>query len=40
MEERRQRVVAYRVLRGIFLPAREEITGGWRQLHNEGHNNL
>jgi hypothetical protein len=24
-----------RVLRGIFGPKREEVTGGWRRLHNE-----
>jgi hypothetical protein len=24
-----------RVLRGIFVPERDEVTGGWRKLHNE-----
>jgi hypothetical protein len=24
-----------RVLRGIFGPKRNEVTGGWRKLHNE-----
>jgi hypothetical protein len=24
-----------RVLRGIFGPKRDEVTGGWRKLHNE-----
>jgi hypothetical protein len=24
-----------RVLRGIFGPNREEVTGGWRKLHKE-----
>jgi hypothetical protein len=24
-----------RVLRGIFGPRRDEVTGGWRELHNE-----
>jgi hypothetical protein len=24
-----------RVLRGIFGPKRDEVTGGWRELHNE-----
>jgi hypothetical protein len=24
-----------RVLRGMFGPTREEVTGGWRRLHNE-----
>jgi hypothetical protein len=25
-----------RVLREIFGPKRDEVTGGWRKLHNEG----
>jgi hypothetical protein len=25
-----------RVLRRIFGPKRDEVTGGWRKLHNEG----
>jgi hypothetical protein len=29
-----------RVLRGIFGPERDEVTGGWRKLHNEGLYNL
>jgi hypothetical protein len=29
-----------RVLRGIFGPKRDEITGGWRKLHNEELHNL
>jgi hypothetical protein len=24
-----------RVLRRIFIPKRDEVTGGWRKLHNE-----
>jgi hypothetical protein len=24
-----------RVLRRIFAPKRDEVTGGWRELHNE-----
>jgi hypothetical protein len=28
------------VLRRIFGPKRDEVTGGWRKLHNEEHNNL
>jgi hypothetical protein len=24
-----------RVLRGIFRPKRDEVTGGWRKLHND-----
>jgi hypothetical protein len=26
-----------RVLRKVFKPKQEEITGGWRRLHNEVH---
>jgi hypothetical protein len=29
-----------RVLRRIFGPKRDEVTGGWRTLHNEELNNL
>jgi hypothetical protein len=39
-EERRLRVFANRVLRGIFGPKRDEVTGEWRKLHCEGFNNL
>jgi hypothetical protein len=34
-EERRLRVLENRVLRRIFGPKRDEVTGGWRKLHNE-----
>jgi hypothetical protein len=34
-EERRLRVFEKRVLRRIFGPKRDEVTGGWRKLHNE-----
>ena len=34
-EERRLRVFENRVLRRIFGPRRDEITGEWRKLHNE-----
>jgi hypothetical protein len=34
-EERRIRVFENRVLRGIFGPKRDELTGEWRKLHNE-----
>jgi hypothetical protein len=34
-EEHRLRVFENRVLRRIFGPKRDEVTGGWRQLHNE-----
>ena len=39
-EERRLRVFENRVLRRIFGPKRDEVTGEWRKLHNEGLNNL
>jgi hypothetical protein len=29
-----------RVLRRIFGPKRDEVTGGWRKLHNEELHNL
>jgi hypothetical protein len=29
-----------RVLRGIFIPKRDEVTGGWRRLHNEDLHNV
>jgi hypothetical protein len=34
-EEHRLRVLENRVLRGIFGPKRDEVTGEWRRLHNE-----
>jgi hypothetical protein len=34
-EERRLRVFENRVLRKIFGPKRDEVTGEWRKLHNE-----
>jgi len=34
-EERRLRVYENRVLRRIFVPKRDEVTGEWRKLHNE-----
>jgi hypothetical protein len=39
-EERRLRVFEDRVLRRIFGPKRDEVTGGWRKLHNEELHNL
>jgi hypothetical protein len=36
----RVRVFENRVLRRIFGPEREEVTGGWRILHNEELHNL
>ena len=34
-EERRLRVFENRVLRKLFGPKRDEVTGEWRKLHNE-----
>ena len=34
-EERRLRVFENKVLRRIFGPKRDELTGEWRKLHNE-----
>jgi hypothetical protein len=34
-EEHRLRVFENNVLRRIFGPKRDEVTGGWRKLHNE-----
>ena len=31
----RLRVFEYRVLRRVFEPKRDEVTGEWRKLHNE-----
>ena len=39
-EERRLRVFENRVLRRIFGPTRDEVTGEWRKLHNEELNDL
>jgi hypothetical protein len=39
-EERRLRVFENRVLRGIFGPKRDEVTGEWRKLHNGELHNL
>ena len=38
--ERRLRVFENRVLRRTFGPKRDEVTGEWRKLHNEGLNDL
>jgi hypothetical protein len=37
-EEHRLRVFENRVLRTIFGPRRDEVTGEWRKLHNEEFN--
>jgi hypothetical protein len=34
-EERRLRVFENRVLRGVFAPKRDKVTGEWKKLHNE-----
>jgi hypothetical protein len=39
-EERRLRVFKNRVLRTIFGPKRDEVTGEWRKLHNEELNDV
>jgi hypothetical protein len=39
-EEWRLRVFENRVLRRIFSPKRDKVTGEWRKLHNEGLNDL
>jgi hypothetical protein len=39
-EEHRLRVFENRVLRRIFGPKRDEVTGEWRRLHNEEINDL
>jgi hypothetical protein len=36
MEEHGRRVFDNRALREIFGPKRDEVTGEWRKLHNEG----
>jgi hypothetical protein len=33
-EEQRLKVFENRVLRRIFGPRRDEVTGGWKKLHN------
>ena len=37
-EERRPRVFENRVLRKVAGPKRNEVTGEWRKVHNEEHN--
>jgi hypothetical protein len=39
-EERRLRVFENRVLRKVFLPKRDEVTGEWRKLHNKELNDM
>jgi hypothetical protein len=34
------KVFENRALRRIFLPKKDEVTGKWRKLHNEEHNDL
>jgi hypothetical protein len=38
--ERRLKVFENRVLRRVFVPKRDEVTGEWRKLHNEELNDL
>jgi hypothetical protein len=39
-KEHRLRLFENRVLRRIFGPKRDEVTGNWRKLHNEELHNL
>ena len=39
-EKRRLRVFQNRVLRRVFGPKRDEVTGEWRKLHNEKYSDL
>jgi hypothetical protein len=39
-EKRKLRVFGNRVVRRIFGPKRDEVTGEWRKLHNEELNDL
>ena len=39
-KERRLRVFENRVLRRVFGPKRNEVTGEWRKMHNEKLNDL
>jgi hypothetical protein len=39
-EEHRLRVFENRVLRKMFIPRRDEVTGEWRKMHNEELHNL
>jgi hypothetical protein len=39
-EERRLRVFENKVLRRVFGPKKDEVTGEWRKLHNEEPNDL
>ena len=39
-EERRLRVFENRVLRKVFGPRKDQVTGEWRKLHNEELNDL
>jgi hypothetical protein len=34
-EERRLRMLENRILRRVFGPKRDEVMGGWRNVHNE-----
>jgi len=39
-EERRPKVIEDWELRGVFVPKRDEVTGGWGKLHNDKLNDL
>jgi hypothetical protein len=40
VEGHKLRMFENRVLRKIFGPKRDEVTGGWKKLHNEDLHNL
>jgi hypothetical protein len=40
MEAQRLRVFENRLLRKLFGPKRDEVTGDWRKLHNEELHNM
>ena len=39
-KEHRLRVFENRVLRGLFWPKRDKVTGAWRKLHSEELNDM
>ena len=39
-EQRRLRVFENKVLKSVFGPKRDEVTGEWRKLHNEELNDM
>jgi hypothetical protein len=39
-EEHRLRIFEDKELRRLFAPRRNEVTGGWKKLHNEEHRDM